>query len=245
MSTQSRQIDLEFPGVRLYVLNQSMLEPLWKGAEMPYVGVSHGSDTSCVFNGLFPEGQVSESDQQLSQTMTKAFVRFASSGDPNDPALEPNQHWPEAFQLDVEMTGKATSQHPRIQIIRGPLGTGAVDLERIITPGSLKMDDGTQQVLQGYQMGAMGSAAMHHRSSVLARDKLPERYMFIVSLAEKLGVWIEDNATATIEKQLDWETGECNVGQLFFFLKADQHAEQTKLPLLWDFVVSWSFGFWS
>jgi hypothetical protein len=188
MSIQSRKLDLDFEGLRLYVLNQSMLEPLWKGAGMPYVGVSHGSDTNYIFNGLFPEGQISESDQQLSRTITEAFIRFASSGDPNDPTLEKDQHWPEAFQSDVEMTGKATAQHPRIQIIGGPLGTGAADPQRVLAPVTLEMDDGTQQVLQGYQMGAMGSAAIHHRSSILAQEKLPERCIFINGLAEKLGI---------------------------------------------------------
>jgi hypothetical protein len=43
MSKQSHDLGLESHGVRLYALNQSMLTPLWKGAGMPYVGVSHGS----------------------------------------------------------------------------------------------------------------------------------------------------------------------------------------------------------
>jgi hypothetical protein len=43
MSRQSHDIGSDSQGVRLYALNQSMLTPLWKGAGMPYVGVSHGS----------------------------------------------------------------------------------------------------------------------------------------------------------------------------------------------------------
>jgi hypothetical protein len=38
-----QQQSSDFQGVRVYALNQSMLTPLWKGAGMPYVSVSHGS----------------------------------------------------------------------------------------------------------------------------------------------------------------------------------------------------------
>jgi hypothetical protein len=41
--SQSASADLGSTSIYLYILNQSMLTPLWKGAGMPYIGVSHGS----------------------------------------------------------------------------------------------------------------------------------------------------------------------------------------------------------
>jgi carboxylesterase type B len=197
MNKQSRDIDPEFTGTRLYVLNQSMLTPLLKGAGMPYVGVCHGSDTNYIFNGLFPEGEISESDQKLSRTMTEAFIRFAWTGNPNSPDSEESEFWPKAFVTNNGPVRGSTHQNPGIQIVGGPLGTGAAhpfhfhERKHLSNDGNNEgsdIKDEAQQILQGYEIGAMQSVVARHRSEVLAQEKLFERCSFINSLSEKLGV---------------------------------------------------------
>lgn len=186
MNKQSQHVNPNFPGTRLYTLNQSMLAPLFRGAGMPYLGVAHGSDTNYIFNGVFPEGQVSEDDMALSRKMTEMLVRFAATGDPNEPGLGREEYWSQAFQDDGDV---------QLQVIGGPLGTGPVRLvgrENGARNASLYADDivadGTQQIIQGYQVGEMGSRTSQLRHDLLAREKLFERCTFVNSLSEKLGV---------------------------------------------------------
>jgi hypothetical protein len=195
MSKRSYDLNLEFPGIRLYTLNQSMLTPLWKGAGMPYVGIAHGSDTNYIFNGLFPEGQVSKEDQQLSKTVTEAFIRFASTGNPNNQESDEYETWSEAFPKPGEQIGQSTLQRLLVQVIGGPLGTGATyplrehsDMSVSSVHDTLNSESGAQQILKGFEIGAMFSKASHLRSEVLAREKLLERCAFVNSLSEKLGV---------------------------------------------------------
>ncbi|TGO55625.1 hypothetical protein BCON_0089g00210 [Botryotinia convoluta] len=86
-----RTIDPTFMGVRLYDLNQSALTPLWKGAGMPYVKVSHGSDNNYLFNGVFPKGQLTEEDNEISEMMARSLVNFAYTGNPISTSLSQNQ----------------------------------------------------------------------------------------------------------------------------------------------------------
>jgi hypothetical protein len=194
MTKQSSTHLLETAGTRVYALNQSMLTPLWKGAGMPYVGVSHGSDTNYIFNGLFPEGEISESDRDLSTTMAAAFIRFAATGNPNHAATKTGEQWPRAFPaLGISPALSPESLH--VQVLGGPLDTGAA----IVHPGASGdaqddapwisgMTDYLQQVLPGYEVGAMSDGATRGRSKVIAGEKLIERCNFMNSLAEKLGV---------------------------------------------------------
>ncbi|CAJ2500563.1 Uu.00g034160.m01.CDS01 [Anthostomella pinea] len=97
MSRQSKALDPSFPGVRLYDLNQSMLTPMIAAIGMPYMGACHGSDSHYILNGLFPEGEVSESDQILSRSMAGSFINFAYNGDPAFAGDEHLDSWPESF----------------------------------------------------------------------------------------------------------------------------------------------------
>jgi carboxylesterase type B len=98
---QSRQADFKPSNVWLYILNQSMLTPLWKEAGMDYVGVSHGSDTNYLFR-LFPEGKIQPDDYKLADSFAKAFIQFVSTGDPNNPE---DSDWPEAcVKLQIRNT---------------------------------------------------------------------------------------------------------------------------------------------
>ncbi|KAF2260318.1 hypothetical protein CC78DRAFT_584992 [Lojkania enalia] len=54
----SRAMNSSFPRTYLYDPNQTMYTPLWKDAGVPYVMVSHESDTKYVFNRLFLEARL-------------------------------------------------------------------------------------------------------------------------------------------------------------------------------------------
>ena len=76
-----------------------------------------------------------------------------------------------------------------VQVIGGPLGTGA----GLVELGHEGMGDaytynGDGGMLPGFGMGAMESIAGRKRSEVLPREKLPERCEFVSTLMEKLGV---------------------------------------------------------
>jgi hypothetical protein len=188
MSKQSGDVG---ENTRLYVLNQSMMAPLWKGAGMPYISVSHGSDTHYIFNGLFPEGQIFESDQALSRKMAETFIRFAATGDPNGPHINDEEHWPAAF---THATKESEPRNVLLQIVGGPYGTATARIstkdDNFIGRAEYDASDlgDSQQRLQGYELGGMTSKSSQFRNEILAREKLLERCAFINSLAEKLGI---------------------------------------------------------
>jgi len=194
MSKQSQSTNMQRSGVYLYTLNQSMLTPLWKGAGMPHIKVSHGSDTNYIFNGLFPEGQVSEDDEKLSRDFSVAFINFANSGIPSD---VDTGNWPEAFsQNDTSPLG-STPHSLTLQVVGGSYGTGSALLgfEKLLDEGRgeriLEFGEGLtgeQQVLPGLSGGAMYSPSARLRKTVLNREQLLRRCEFLNSLSEKLGV---------------------------------------------------------
>lgn len=69
-----------FPGVYHYVLNQSMVTPLFHGAGTPYLGAVHGSDLDYTYNNMFPREAFSEADLWLSDFFISLFVNFAYTG---------------------------------------------------------------------------------------------------------------------------------------------------------------------
>jgi hypothetical protein len=189
ISKQSRAENPNFAGVRLYDLNQSMLTPLWKGAGMPYVRVSHGSDTNYIFNGLFPEGEVSEADQKLSEEFSRAFIRFAYTGNPNPLKADP-EDWPEAFPLEVVGLDNNGPKAIELEVIGDPYGTGSAFLSthQEVEHHFAAEKDGEQQILPGVKVGAMGSAATRLRKEELEHQKLLQRCVYVNSLTERLGI---------------------------------------------------------
>ncbi|KAI1397828.1 Alpha/Beta hydrolase protein [Hypoxylon fuscum] len=194
MSRQSKALDPNFPGVRLYDLNQSMLTPIFKSAGMPYVGVCHGSDTNYIFNGVFPEGQITEeADQKLSESMAGSFINFAYTGDPTFEKNEGFKSWPESFPNHDGLDERSVSGPTRIniQLIGGPLGTGSCSLGRkldgdedsIAQAGSMQIP-----LIGDVEVGEMESAVSRSRQRELERQKLLKRCAYISTLSEKLGV---------------------------------------------------------
>lgn len=157
---------------------------------MPYVSVPHGSDTNYIFNGVFPEGEISESDKNLSETVPKAFIRFAATGNPNDVAAEHEQIWQDAFPTTANDGAGAL----HLQVIGGPLDTG----DAFVTTAHTEFcghnailesngKDPSQQAIHGLGADSMASGATLRRSHVIAHEKLLDRCSFINSLSEKLG----------------------------------------------------------
>ncbi|KAI1775457.1 alpha/beta-hydrolase [Hypoxylon cercidicola] len=192
MSRQSRVADPTFPGVRLYDLNQSMLTPLFKGAGMSYIRVAHGSDTNYIFDGVFPEGAISDEDQKLSKSMATTFINFAYSGDPTSAEDEHFSSWPEAFP-DPEKLDESPSSTPssfNVHVIGGPLGSGSCQVSSDRTDAyAVGQDEEFQQPLvDSARYTEMASKASQARKREVDREKLVERCAFISTLSEKLGV---------------------------------------------------------
>ncbi|CAI6332772.1 unnamed protein product [Periconia digitata] len=186
VAQQSKLLDNDFAGVHLYVLNQSMLTPLWKRAGMPYIGVSHGSDHNYIFGGHFPEGEVSPADQELSEKFVKSFAAFAYTGNPNLSRDADFQDWPAVGEGE-----RAASGEIPLQVIGGPLGSGSC---RVRSDGSdggkwAPGEDVSQQIIgEGVGYESMKSKAEALRLQQLEREKLVERCAFIDGLSETLGV---------------------------------------------------------
>jgi hypothetical protein len=124
--------------------------------------------------------------------LTDAFIRFASTGDPNSPE---SKHWPNAFTFDGTQMHQSDPQGLHVQVMGGPLGTGSsyqtsASDDLIHDVNQEIMDAGGDQIedMQSYSMGAMSSKASRLRNQVLAMEKLLDRCSFINSLSEKLGV---------------------------------------------------------
>jgi len=55
----------------------SVLVQLWKVAGIPYIQISHGSDTNYIFDGVFPEGDLGGPDSELSKMFTRSLISLA------------------------------------------------------------------------------------------------------------------------------------------------------------------------
>ncbi|KAI1093971.1 alpha/beta-hydrolase [Rostrohypoxylon terebratum] len=188
MSRQSENPD--FPGVRVYDLNQTMLTPLFKGAGMPYIGVAHGSDTNYIFDGVFPEGAISEEDQKLSNSMATAFINFAYTGDPTSAGDEHFGSWPESFP-DSRKLEKSLGLGPsgfNMYVIGGPLGSGSCQVSSDGYVVDQESDGFQQPLVDTAEYAEMKSKTSQMRKQEVDRQKLVERCAFISSLSEKLGI---------------------------------------------------------
>lgn len=183
VSTQSRQENPGFPGVRLYDLNQSMLTPMFRGAGMPWLGAIHGSDMDYLFNNVFPKEHMSEQDRKLSDYLQAAFINFAYTGHPNQDNVIPGVTiWAEAFPF--------TAEGMNLQVIGGPLGTGSCHVTQAAHDTmNIDQQHGTLESLfdGGVIYGEMDFDAVQVRKKLLEYEKLFERCAFINDLSEKLG----------------------------------------------------------
>ncbi|KAI0505911.1 alpha/beta-hydrolase [Xylaria bambusicola] len=179
-----------FSSVYHYVLNQSMVTPLFHAAGMPYLGAVHGSDLDYLYNNMFPRDQMSDSDKHVSDTLISSFVNFAYTGSPNSESLP---SWPHSFStsdnLD-ELESKIDSPSSfNLRVIGGPLGGGAVRMLRGSSNLSSGEQEGIAQIPLGndVQYGEMKSRIYQDRQREVDREDLLLRCAFINGLAEKLG----------------------------------------------------------
>ncbi|KAI8946392.1 hypothetical protein F4801DRAFT_583428 [Xylaria longipes] len=188
MAKQSQTVD-GFSGVYHYVLNQSMVTPLFHAAGMPYLGAIHGSDLNYLYNNMFPRDQISESDRHVSDTLISSFVNFAHTGRPDGEGLP---SWPQSFSapgdLDELGVGADSPSSFNLRVLGGPLGKGVAHLvgRHSLATGE---HEGIVQIPLGGEVeyGEMKSRACQDRQREVERENLLERCAFINSLAEKLG----------------------------------------------------------
>lgn len=181
----------KFSGVRLYDLNQSTLAPLWKGAGMPYVRVSHGSDTNYIFNGVCPEIELGRGDQELSELFTRSLVNFAYTGIPISQSKEQKQfeEWPESYGRIGVGEADQVPHELNIQVIGGPYGTGSVHVTEQTDSGTAPEFGTMQQALADpVNFGSMDSFNAYERKRQMNQEKLFQRCAYINSLAETLDV---------------------------------------------------------
>jgi hypothetical protein len=186
MEKQSKALDNDFPGIHVYVMNQSMLTPLWKGAGMPYISIPHGSDHNYMFGGHFLEGEVNLADQQLSEEFVKSFANFAYTGSPSFDGNSGFQNWP-----SIGSGGYSTLKEIRMQVIGGPLGSGSCRVRTdSLKPDSLNSSTNLAQEVMGEsaRYERMKSKTEALRLQQLEREKLIKRCTFMNTLAETLGV---------------------------------------------------------
>ncbi|KAI1271314.1 alpha/beta-hydrolase [Xylaria sp. FL0933] len=187
MARQSRALD-GFSGVYHYVLNQSMVTPLFHAAGMSYLGAVHGSDMDYLYNNMFPRDQLSESDADASDIFIESFLNFAYTGQPNGEGLP---SWLQSFSDPGDLDGSPDElDHPQtfnLRVLGGPLGNGAAYLAKRSSESSA---EGIMQVpLLNSQVRfkEMQSRICRERQREVERENLLERCALINSLAEKLG----------------------------------------------------------
>ncbi|KAI1292953.1 Alpha/Beta hydrolase protein [Xylaria venustula] len=189
MTKQSQSLE-GFPGVYHYVLNHSMITPLFHAAGMPYLGAVHGSDMDYLYNNMFPRDQMSESDSNVSDTLIMSFLNFAYTGQPHGEGLP---LWPQSFpeldEPDVSQIELDCPQYLNLRVIGGQLGKGAVPLTKELSEPTANDQEGTIEFpfSDNVQYKEMEPQMHQERQRQVDRENLLERCAFISSLAEKLG----------------------------------------------------------
>lgn len=187
MTKQSRALNPGFDGVRTYSLNQTVYTPMLSMIGMPYAGVIHGSDQVYIFNGVFPEGAMTDHDMELAEQLSRNLINFATSGSPlaND-GSDPSS-WPVSF--DAIGLGEDEILPPEIsvQVIGGPLGTGPAKVTKALDLENNAFNLG-QFWPDGLKLGSMQSRASKQRQELLRKEKLIERCTLIHKLSDNLGV---------------------------------------------------------
>jgi hypothetical protein len=174
-----------FDTVRLYALNQTMHAPLWERVGIAYMGAGHGSDAAYIFNGVNPDGAVTDADKPLATALSRALIRFAYSGSPVDgakKAVDEIADWPVAFSEP----GSGVT----LEVVGGPYGSGPVTLrdgEEETKEPSLENEFEQEPMIDTNSFGAMETPEVSERKRLLRAQALSKRCAYIQSLAEVLG----------------------------------------------------------
>ena len=200
-----------FNNVRLYDFNHTAFGPLWSAVGMPWIGVSHGSDIMYLFNGLFPEGNLSRSDLGLAQRFSSSLIAFAHDADPNAVSSRGprTDTWPTAYHSPDTNTEDSMPSEFNIFIVGGHQGstparvkesthtklTQANQKERIEDTqpiagfgSALAFGKVQEVILNALNFGQMESSSPALAQTKLQDEKLVQRCAFISSLSETLGI---------------------------------------------------------
>lgn len=162
---------------------------------MPYVVVSHGSDTNYMFNGVFPESELSKSDKDLSEPLTRSFINFAHIGDPNSESKSAKRsfYWPAAFDNADGDTADLMPSQFNLLVGGGPYGTRAINLsysvdeaanERAANDSTGSQDEGRSGTYLGIEKlqqvfgGPLDFGPMESRISLLLKHKIQQEKLF-------------------------------------------------------------------
>jgi len=192
MARQSSSGDGSFKNVYHYMLNQSMVTPLFRAAGMSWLGPVHGSDLDYLYNNVFPRDTLSKEDSRFSETFLRSFFNFAHTGSPSG-----DGEWHASF-TGLEQQRLATEselagpEKLNVQVLGGPTGSGSTSVLKK-SPRAAGQEEGSMQIPLGgenVEYGEMESeclGACRDRKRELDRENLLERCAFINTLAEKLG----------------------------------------------------------
>lgn len=153
--------------VRLYEMNQTRFDPVFKMIGVPHWRVSHLSDIPYVMNNLVAAGGDNSPEQlKLASLVSGSVAAFAHTGDPTKSlGRVAMSDWPEAYSVLRDQG--LNEEHPAgltVQVIGGEFGTGPATVFR------------------------SGKADSSARELALEREKLFERCEFINSIQEEIGV---------------------------------------------------------
>ena len=151
---------------RLYELNQTRFEPVWKSLGIPHWRVSHHSDIPYILNGhVAGGGDNSPAQQRLASLLSGDAAAFAHTGHPTRSDSRVLRDWPTAYH--DSSARDSPKEHPdqmTVYVVGGPHGSG---------PASISKSNGT------------GSLA---RERALEQEKLFQRCEFINAIQEEIGV---------------------------------------------------------
>ncbi|KAL9049516.1 MAG: hypothetical protein Q9162_007187 [Coniocarpon cinnabarinum] len=208
----------QFKNVHVYALNQSVFNPLWNAVGMPWMGASHGSDLPYIFNGVFPEGTLSEQDLKLSKQLSSALITYAHTGDPvahanaTADASGSLDSWPEAYDYPENDEDDLMPSHFNLLVLGGAYGTQVVSLcnstqkhENIFRekdPTSLEVDGGfasnvSMGKLQDVVANTLGMEAMNSSDVAALHRRIEHQKLFIAGMKPHRSI-VRNSTTKTI-----------------------------------------------
>ena len=158
---------LDSANVRIYEMNQTKFEPIWKYIGVPYWHVAHLSDIPYMLNhDAAGGGDNSPAQQHLSSLVSGSAAAFAYTGDPTSSRAQVLRDWPTAWSGVSKDAAKAEfPDKMNIYVIGGPHG------------------EGVAQIMKGE-----GEQGQNARERAVSRERLFERCEFINFILDEIGV---------------------------------------------------------
>ena len=152
--------------IRLFEMNQTRFEPIWKYIGISHWRVGHLSDVPYLLNGdIAGGGDNGPSQQQLASMVSGSAAAFAHTGDPSDSTGSILQDWPIAYGNEANSFKADWPDKTTVYLIGGPHGSG---------PASIASN--TEKKEHSAREKAIGEA------------KFLQRCEFISSIQDEIGV---------------------------------------------------------